>query len=249
MIKIRDEFIERSVKIFIDTFLQTEKDRKILNEIYDKSYAQMYQDMFVLWYRDFKRNGYFVDFGATDGKHINNTYLLEKEFGWTGIVAEPAQIWHQDLYKNRNCHIDTNCVWHTSNQQVEFDQSQHPEWSTMPKYITNTAKMYRGSDENNTKYLVNTISLNDLLNKYNAPYEIDFISLDTEGSELDILQAFDFSKHKVYFIGCEHNDHHEGNAWYRENIFDFLSSKGYERVWTHLSCQDDWYVLKDIIKL
>lgn len=52
--------------------------------------SQASQDVFALVANGFKRGGYFVEFGATNGKSISNTYVLEKEFGWTGIVAEPA---------------------------------------------------------------------------------------------------------------------------------------------------------------
>jgi len=243
MIVNRNENQIRAVHNFINTFNETVNDRTALNDIYNKSYAQLYQDMFVLWYNNFKRNGYFVEFGSTDGKTISNTYLLEKEFGWNGIVAEPAKVWHDDLFKNRTCHIDTNCVWHTSNLTVEFDEGSYPEWSTTTDHITDVSRIHRG---HSNVYEVNTIDLNDLLSKYDAPYEIDYISLDTEGSELEILKAFDFSKYKVNFISCEHNDHHESNQWNRKKIYEFLTGKGYERVWAHLSAQDDWYVLPEL---
>ena len=56
-----------------------------------KSRSQLRQDLFVLSQLDFKRNGYFVEFGATNGFNLSNTHLMEKEFGWTGILAEPAK--------------------------------------------------------------------------------------------------------------------------------------------------------------
>lgn len=76
-----------------------------------KSKSQLRQDLFVLSELEFKRNGYFVEFGATNGIELSNTYILEEEFEWNGILAEPAKCWHEDLKINRKCHIDTDCVW------------------------------------------------------------------------------------------------------------------------------------------
>ena len=47
------------------------------------------------------------------------------------------------------------------------------------------------------KYRIKTISLEDLLLKYNAPVVIDYLSMDTEGSEYEILSAFNFDKYKI----------------------------------------------------
>ena len=55
-----------------------------------RSRSQLRQDIFVLCTLDFKRNGFFVEFGATNGVDLSNSYLLETEFNWTGILAEPA---------------------------------------------------------------------------------------------------------------------------------------------------------------
>ncbi|MDR2214600.1 MAG: hypothetical protein LBE59_02025, partial [Nevskiaceae bacterium] len=78
-----------------------------LIEYIDQFKSQNRQDLFALCENGFKRNGYFVEFGATDGVNGSNSYLLEKSFGWQGIVAEPARCWHAQLRANRSCAIDT----------------------------------------------------------------------------------------------------------------------------------------------
>ena len=70
-----------------------------------KSKSQFRQDLFVLAELNFKKNGYFVEFGALDGVETSNTYLLEKEFLWTGILAEPAKCWDSSLRSNRTSSI------------------------------------------------------------------------------------------------------------------------------------------------
>src|SRR5450631_2035857 len=56
--------------------------RLALMSLLAQSKSQLRQDLFVLTMLDFKRNGYFVEFGATNGSDLSNTYLLEKSFGW-----------------------------------------------------------------------------------------------------------------------------------------------------------------------
>ena len=56
-----------------------------------ESQSQLGQGLLVLSQLDFKKNGYFVEFGTTDGITLSNSYLLEKKFGWKGILSEPAK--------------------------------------------------------------------------------------------------------------------------------------------------------------
>ena len=63
-----------------------------------------------------------------------------------------------------------------------------------------------------------------LLTKYNAPKEIDYLSIDTEGSEFEILNNFDFDRHQIKVITCEHNF-----TPMRSKIFDLLIRNGYAR--------------------
>jgi FkbM family methyltransferase len=201
-----------------------------------KSKAQLRQDLFVLSELGFKRNGFFVEFGATNGIELSNTHLLEVEFHWNGILAEPAKCWHSALRNNRRCHIDTNCVWNKSNAIMEFNETDIAELWTLNDYTS--GDFHSGRREGKT-YDVQTISLLDLLEKYDAPDRIEYLSIDTEGSEYEILKAFDFDRYQFGVITCEHNFTAE-----REKILGLLTSKGYARKLDDISCFDDWYVMR-----
>jgi FkbM family methyltransferase len=200
-----------------------------------KSKSQLRQDLFVLSESNFKTDGYFVEFGATNGHLLSNTFLLEHKFSWQGILAEPAKVWHSELHANRpKSHIEKLCVWSNSSSILEFHETADPELSTLD--------FFGSVDPPETKlrivnrYSVETISLLDLLRKYNAPKHIDYLSLDTEGSEFEILNSFDFTEYSFGIITCEHN--------YKENrtrVHDLLCRNGYVQRCEKLSQFDDWY--------
>jgi FkbM family methyltransferase len=203
-----------------------------------KSKSQFRQDLFVLSQLDFRHGGYFVEFGATNGVDLSNTYLMEKEFGWTGILAEPAVCWHPQLRLNRNAHIDSQCVWSDSSSTLTFNESPIPDLSTISEF--SDADLHGRLRKGGKSYQVQSISLNDLLRKYDAPEQIDYLSIDTEGSEFEILDHFDFSRHTFKVITCEHNF-----TPMRERLFGLLAAHGYTRVHQQLSGVDDWYVGQD----
>ncbi len=197
--------------------------------------SQLKQDLFVLLESRFKRNGFFVEFGATNGIDLSNTYLLEKSYGWTGILAEPATIWKEDLIKNRNAALEFNCVWSKTGEKLSFNMVEEAEFSTINNYSSSDAhalKRKKGST-----YEVKTISLLDMLIRHNSPAIIDYLSIDTEGSEYEILKNFDFSKYDIKIITCEHNFTAD-----RSKLLNLLTSNGYQRKFTGLSKWDDWYV-------
>jgi len=203
-----------------------------------KQYAQNKQDEWVLIETNNKRNGYFVDFGACDGKIFSNTYRLEKEFGWKGICCEPNKVYHKDLVLNRpNSVIDFRCVYSETGKKINFfEVSDNPELSVMEEYASVKDEHY-DKRQNHTSYEIKTVSLNDLLDQHNSPKEIDFLSIDTEGSEYDILNNFNFDEYNIKTICVEHN-------WTpsRIKIFDLLVVNGYQRVFVEQSAWDDYYV-------
>ena len=224
-------------RIKVSNFLNTIKNkRKLDNTIKCLPYfcSQFGQDLFVLNELNFKKNGFFVEFGATNGINGSNTYLLENRFNWRGILAEPAKIFYNELNKNRKCFIETNLVWKNSKSRLLFHEDFAGGLSTIKKFIDHDTQIRK----RNKEYILETISLNDLLVKYNAPKIIDYLSIDTEGSEFDILNNFDFNKYKFRIITCEHNFTPNKNK-----IHKLLTKNGYvKKHSTLVSFVDDWYV-------
>lgn len=198
-----------------------------------QSVSQLGQDLWVLEKTGYKRGGFFVEFGATDGVLLNNSYLLEREFGWRGICAEPNPKFFQQLQKNRTCISSDACIAGETGVEVEFIFAD--AYGGMAKHAG--ADMHA---EKRTAYAtagktarLQTISLNDFLKRYDAPCDIDYLSIDTEGSELEILSSFPFDKWNISLITVEHNFTSQRIA-----IRELLLRHGFvctEREW------DDWY--------
>jgi FkbM family methyltransferase len=220
-------------------FLRSLQDGSVVSALrnLDKSKSQFRQDLFVLAELNNKRNGFFVEFGATNGIDCSNTYFLEKEYGWTGILAEPAKVWHAELVKNRSACIELSCVWGSTNDLIEFRETEDSILSTATRFIS--ADTHASARQRGKEYVVTSISLEDLLQKYNAPKFMDYLSIDTEGSEFEILKEFNFDKYQFSVITCEHN--FTSN---REKVRALLENNGYKRRLEHVSCVDDWYVRK-----
>lgn len=235
--------------------LPEQKQKKIFN-LLNKSKSQLGQDIFVSAYTKSNKKNFFVEFGATNGITHSNTYLLEKELNWKGILIEPASVWHEELDLNRNCLIDKRCIFTKSGEIMEFltvaNQNKNgeiiyngidpePGLSSLKKYADNGDWASKVRLKNSIREKVETITLNDLLDFYKAPKIIDYLSIDSEGSELDILKSFDFSKRKIHIISVEHNYHHIN----REKIQHILEKVGYKRVYKNLSKFDDWYIMNN----
>lgn len=215
---------------------------KCLSNI-SKTTSQNFQDIWVLHELKDKRDGFFVEFGATNGIDCSNTHFLEREYGWKGILAEPNPYWHDALFKNRKCIITTECVYTISNEQVTFNAVVGAaDLSTIQGY--GDTDEHTQTRENHSNISVRTITLFDLLKKNDAPEIIDYLSIDTEGSELDILKQF-FSENTKYKIRCitvEHNNH----IVQRFKIKELLEEQGYTRKYMELSRWDD-YFYKDVL--
>jgi hypothetical protein len=126
-------------------------------------------------------------------------------------------------------------VYSRTGEQISFSENYIGELSGITEFTGND---HHGLlDRTTDSYQVETISLLDLLRNHNAPKHIEFLSVDTEGSEFEILNAFDFSQYTFGAICVEHN--------YLENrpkVKQLLLANGYRQVYPELSDFDDWFV-------
>jgi FkbM family methyltransferase len=204
-----------------------------------ESKSQILQDLWVNYELGEKRDGFFVEFGATNGLVNSNTWLLEKKYGWNGILAEPNPFWHTVLGANRSAAIDHRCVDAVTGKTVTFltTNASDPELSSIAEFADGDHFAEVRAKGNAIE--VETVSLGDLLSQHNAPAEIDYLSIDTEGSELAILSQLDFSRHVINLISVEQNRQTEAK------IEGLLKKQGFNRVFKEFSQWDGWYVRAD----
>jgi len=197
-----------------------------------QSTSQLGQDLWVIDTLNYKTNGFFIDIGALDGVTYSNTFLLENKYNWIGICVEANPFVLPMLSSNRN----SMCVNALLDSKPDIIKEFHcgNELSFVEnknrKIDINEFKSYL--KKNNVDYHkinMKTCTINKILEIYNAPYVIDYISCDTDGSELDILKAFPFDEYHVNTITIEHNSAHIGNK-YQLEIREFLEKNGFEYV-------------------
>ena len=140
-----------------------------------------------------KKCGYFLDIGAHDGIVYSNTYLLEKKYNWSGILIEANPISFRKLQSNRRG-LCLNVALDKTEGEVTFALRGY-----MGRIIENKINDNGLKKSNSNHIRLKTKSLNYILQKYQAPKIIDYLSIDVEGAEERILIEFNFKK---YIFRC-----------------------------------------------
>ena len=235
-----------------DQKVLVDKNDKILLEFIDyiknlKSipHSQIFQDIFASFVIKNEFDNTFLEFGATNGLSLSNTYMLEKELGWSGALAEPDVQWIDSLKKNRpNTKIITKCIWKKSNEKLNFFSSDEGVLSTLEEFKYSDAETMPGNTDIRNKsgknIVVETISLNDVIKQYFNGKCPSYISVDTEGSEFEILNSFNFSDYRPAVFTVEHNF-----SKTQDMIDKLLISNNYVRIFKKLTVFDAWYVSKE----
>lgn len=210
-------------------------------------YSQFGQDQF-LDQQVFKgkKRGIFVDIGAYDGITSSNSYFFEKYRNWSGLCIEPTPDAYEKLKKNRRAKTINGCIWKKTGPAL-FLKVMYPNGiahelsGLVESYDTRSFKTLKEYWMREHQYIVEEImvpcfSFNDLCSQEGYT-TIDYLSIDTEGSELAILQSIDFNTFSIKIIGVENN--------YNEPaIKEFLATKNYRFI-TRIGV-DDFYCKESV---
>ncbi len=203
-------------------------------------YSQYRQDKFLdkIVFNG-KRNGFFVDIGAHDGLAISNSLFFEKSRNWLGVCVEPNPTVFERLEQNRRSKNLNICIG-SGNKIVSFTKIEgYAEMlsGVTDRYAPNHLKRIEKETSIHGGNL-QTISVEmkrfDAIEDFNN-IPIDFISIDTEGNELDIIKSIDFknSNIKCFVIENNYND---------PRISEILKQNEYKHI-AKLAC-DDVYIYK-----
>lgn len=211
--------------------------------------SQLYQDFFASFIVGDKFEKTFLEFGATDGASLSNTFILEKFLDWQGVLAEPSPQWLEKLKNNRpNTDIISECIWSESGKDLDFFVSEAGEFSTINEFKFNDSISIPGNTESRLRkgqvISVKTISLNDVITKNFNSKTPSYISIDTEGSEYEILKPFDFKKYRPHVFTIEHNF-----SLVQSNIDKLMKLNDYVRIFDKITEFDGWYISREAFNL
>jgi len=169
-----------------------------------------------------KRGGYFLELGALDGVTASNTYWLEHQLGWNGLCVEPNPAYFKILCSKRSCIAVNRALWTESNIVMQLHDahglSRLTHLPDEPSTAALREKITKGT------VAVDTITLLDLLQRFDSPVLIDYMSMDIEGSELAVIGSMDFSKYRFGLLSVEVNSDEQ----LRHELRLLLANYGYE---------------------
>lgn len=192
-------------------------------------------------------DGYFVELGANDGISQSNTYYYEKNKNWSGILIEPILHKYIECKKNRsnrNKYFCSACV--SFEYDKEFVKLLYSNLMTIPTNLQSDindkfahakySNTIRKNQEEVIEFFAKAKTLNSLLIESNSPKKIDFLSIDVEGAEIEVLKGIDYSNYEFKYILVESRE--------IEKISNFLSKHSYKLIEKKLSYHDYIFVLE-----
>lgn len=197
--------------------------------------SQFQQDQIV--HQNFfmdKNDGYFVDLGAYDGLTQGSNSLFFENLGWTGVCVEPNPILYERLRKNRSCKC-FNVAVDDHVGEMDFlliEGTNAPD--TLGRLLINnsneigTINGTLNGDQHSKIIKVKTELFENLVDTL----KIDYLSIDTEGNEIRILNSIDFEKYDISVLSLENN--------YSDPRYDvFFQDKPYTR-FAFTGCDEIW---------
>ena len=175
-------------------------------------------------------NGYFVELGANNGVHQSNTLYYEKYRGWSGVLVEPTLHNFLMCNQNRAKRTKTFCNACTSFEYKEkFVEIIYSNLMSTPVGLDSDildplshaaeGKQFLGEHEDNVVFGALARPLNDILIEAKSPPKIDFLSLDVEGAEIEVLKGINHDEFRFSYMLIENRS--------VEKLSDYLESLDY----------------------
>ena len=188
-------------------------------------YSQQGEDFFIYNFliNQPVKNGTFIELGAYNGLVYSNTKFFEDNLGFRGMLIEPIPKIYEDLQKNRpNCLTYNFAI--TSNQNKKFVDfiGTDPSSGIPDKMSKKSMEVWHSKDK---KYKVKVTTLDKLITKSKIKY-IDFLSIDVEGGELEVLKSINW-KIPIYLICIELD---ENDSMRCQECRNYLKLNGFELV-------------------
>ena len=188
------------------------------------------------------KNGTFVDVGASDGININNTLYFEKYNNWTGINIEPIKSVYDQLIINRPNSININCAICNSHGYKDFLCNKG--YTELISGLKDTFderhlnRLYKENAEYGSTTEIIKVETQQLKTIFEENYitHVNYLSIDVEGAEFEVIKSIDFDKVFIDIIGFENN--------YCDNsipIIKYLEDKNYVMIY---QCLDIFMINK-----
>ena len=197
-----------------------------------KSYSMFGEDIFIENYYKSKKKGFYVDVGAYHPLDGNNTHLLYKK-GWKGLNIDINyySIKLFNFLRKKDLNIHSGIL----NIKTKLTMYYRKEINMLNTLDEKTAKIHFKNGYKKKNIQVNTLNF-FLFKNFKKLDKIDFINIDVEGVELDVLKSLDFKTYKPQLICIEiHNKKKMFDTNYKylksNEVYNFLINKGYQVVW------------------
>jgi FkbM family methyltransferase len=208
------------MKSFISRFKNS-----VFNLTYRRSYSQEGEDLILDRIFDGKREGYYVDIGAFHPVRFSNTYLFYRR-GWSGITID-ARPGSSGLFKKiRPRDISIEQPVNDERVDLTYYMFDEPALNGFSKEITNQ-RISQTSYKLIKEITLHTETLSNILEKHlPISTKIDFVSIDVEGLDLNVLRSNNWEKFRPLYILTEDLNLDPKNI-YKSPVSEFLYSKGY----------------------
>jgi FkbM family methyltransferase len=237
------------MKNTVKTFKSNYPDCKLFYDLYNKEetklYSQENQDYIIYnaFFKD-KKDGVFCDVGGNDPLNLNNTRYFE-EIGWTGFVFEPLPqmkiLWEKyrkaKYFPFGASDVEGETIFSVVKQADGFDETVN-----MLSFVKDTRNTPAGYATEDIKVKIRTIK--NVFGENNIEH-IDYMSIDVEGHELNVLEGIDFDSVRINVISIENCS--IPNTVYGDEAIRILMQEHNYILWGRIVGLDDIYVHKNFI--